>query len=553
MDKVKDFLRSAVVYQFWILLALTLVLPIWGWWSTTNDLVAQTKAQTTKIDQAFGSLPKSGEKNPNENWIDEVKKSNEKLDSGLREAWQYLYQRQQQFKVWPKELIDRGFTDPDKATDFDLQRYNILYPKEVDTVWKIVNTVDGKSLELSGPVIFPKERMPRASWANGLLSPTAEQMKGAQEDLWLAASLLRSIQRVNGNAKSTLKAAVREIQDLRLRGGSLAAAAAAPAADPGGGMGGMGGRRGEDMGGGGGAPAPAAADMQAGFDPGEEMGADTERGGPPRGGDGDGPRGGMGGGAPAAPPKRYLEELPQARKRGFYLQVVIDQSKLPELLAQLSNSEWPVRILHVNMAERNPDSLVPPGDDNLPPAARIAAARGGAGDGVGFGGRPGMEFPMRGPGLNPGGLPGVPAPAADEGRAAAMADPYLAVVAVSGYIVIYNPPPVTEVPAAEPTAAAPAPPGNGAVPAVVGKPAAPAAGKSASPPSAINGTGIPPASSTPVPNSKAGAPPKSSAPAVTTTPSPKPNVPEKGPPAALPTPSGATPAPPKAGAVPPKK
>ena len=510
MDQVKDILRKIGPHRFWILLLVALLLPVWGWWSTTNELIAKTKARVTAIQQSINAIPKPTESNPNEIWTEGVRKVNEVQDAELKKAWASRYEKQKKLYIWPEGV---GFTNPDEVTDVGRARYHRRYLPLVGAVYQEVNTVDGQYLN-PGPVIFPEAAMPRAAWANNpRISPDKEQIKAAQEDLWLLSSLLRSIRATNGSAKTPLKAAVVEIRKIQLRGGSLGGAAAgggggAPGPAPEGGGMMMRGRMRDEEGG----PSPAAATTAAGpvdakFDPSEEMGADPEANkGANRGGaDGDGPRFMRGGGeggpppeaAPSGPPKgRYLDELPQARKRGFYLEVVIDQSKLPELLVNLSggNGEWPVRILHVNLAELRADPLNPPADEGVGVVDRHNRLKGEAGN-------PGLPPGVLAPGLRPQVPVNMP-PGAQPGvtEEASMANPYLAVAAISGYIVLYNPPPqpeaqagqtpegqsapagqVAPVPAGQNPAVAPAPAGAGN-PAAPGKatgttnPAPPAAG-----------------------------------------------------------------------------
>lgn len=457
MDKAKEIFGKIRPYQFWILLGVSLVLPLWGWWTTTDQLAAQTKARIASINGSISSLPKQGEQNANDYWIQGVRESNDVQGAQLKNTWSKLYLDQQKLLQWPQGI---GFgNEPDKATDPDLQRYNLRYPSLVEETRRIVNTVDNQFLN-PGPVVFPDAAMPRASWAGGAFLPTILQMKNAQEDLWLLSSLLHSIRRTNGSAKVPLKAVVRTIRSIRLRGGSLSAATGAGPAPEGG-------ARREREEGGGGPPRPVAASVATGpvdarFDPSEEMGPDPELaaagGGRRPEGDSDerGSRMGGAGAAPAQDPaaaaqsKRYLEELPQAKKRGFYLEVVIEQKNLPDLLVQLSKSEWPVRILHVNLAELQPDPMTPPADEGLTAAERLrgireAEAAAAAANPTGFGNPAVRPLP-------PAVVPGAPLAMSDD---AAMADPSLVVAAISGYIVIYNPPP-----AAAPSSDPAAPPGQ---------------------------------------------------------------------------------------------
>src|SRR5690606_32163531 len=53
-----------------------------------------------------------------------------------------------------------------------------------------------------------------------------------------------------------------------------------------------------------------------------------------------------GGASAAAPPKRYTAETEEAPflERGFYLSVIIMQTKIPDFIVTLANSDWPVQV-----------------------------------------------------------------------------------------------------------------------------------------------------------------------------------------------------------------
>ena len=53
--------------------------------------------------------------------------------------------------------------------------------------------------------------------------------------------------------------------------------------------------------------------------------------------------------------KRYVDDNPKMplKTRGFYLKVVMDRNKLPELLVQLTNLKYPVEIVRVHQASLN--------------------------------------------------------------------------------------------------------------------------------------------------------------------------------------------------------
>ncbi|MEE3366298.1 MAG: hypothetical protein VX304_11670, partial [Planctomycetota bacterium] len=109
------------------------------------------------------------------------------------------------------------------------------------------------------------------------------------------------------------------------------------------------------------------------------------------------------------PLKYYCEDSDFARTRGFKLKLVVDHRKVPELLAALSRSPWPIEIIHVNQG---------PSDTIIYRPSEVVASRGaGGGTPMGGGGTPmgGGGFggtPMGGGGGTPmgagGGFGGTP-------------------------------------------------------------------------------------------------------------------------------------------------
>lgn len=190
--------------------------------------------------------------------------------------------------------------------------------------------------------------------------------------------------------------------------------------------------------------------------------------------------------------RRYVEDEPNLpyRTRGFYLVVLMDHRKLPEFLVELTSngkSPWPIEVLRVHMARLNDDSLEGnPASGSFTgggfAGAGPAGFQGGGAPGFPSGGSPG--FPSGGsPGFPSGGSPGFPSggspgghggrpgggafpgggfpgadiaggagpsgsavagsiknQAASQALQAALADPYIARVAICGLITLYKPP-----------------------------------------------------------------------------------------------------------------
>lgn len=98
--------------------------------------------------------------------------------------------------------------------------------------------------------------------------------------------------------------------------------------------------------------------------------------------------------------KRYVESTREEwRTRGFYLEIKIEQTAVPEFLVALANSDWPIRVTRVHQADVREEELV--AADAGMPLAGGAKAGGMAGGmaGMPMSGMPGMGGPGGGAGM----------------------------------------------------------------------------------------------------------------------------------------------------------
>lgn len=327
-----DKLKPIIDHHFWILLVIVLILPIIGWFPAVGQFNAQRDEKISAIENAFTSVPKTPQ--PNQSWSDGVNKIAAVIEEKSVQEKYEMWRRQEKMMTWPSRISrdlrpTTYFGDiPSKARVIYKNGYNI----DVTELWKQVDPFDSKTGK--GTVLFPEALMPRAKF--GDLPPTSTLVWEAQEDVWLLSSLLKSIRRANSDSAVLTDSLVRSIRSLRLVGGSGnypdAPADSSPTSSDGSydsefGMeeytdlsGGEFGPDGEQSG------SAMAGPSSAGFNPADEFG--KEQG-------------------------RYVkfEEGTLFKKRGFYMEAIIEHQRLPELLVHLSNGDWPVSITRVQMAQ----------------------------------------------------------------------------------------------------------------------------------------------------------------------------------------------------------
>lgn len=499
-----DKLQPLIKHHYWICFVLAVIFVVVGWWTASGAIAVATDERKKSVEESFTKATQNAT-DPNQSWVDEATKKNAAEDTAYKAASAELWKRQQSARQWPPLLaadmkgIEFGGEIKNTTTR---DKWASIYGDEIERLLEIVKPYkNGEGLvDVNSSRVTHK---PYNSWRYG--KPTSVEIWENQEDIWLLRSLLTSIARVNEGATRITESQIRKIFALKLRGGDREA-------KPGGGgagdtsMGGMmsGDMAGDDAGyanammagtgGGGGGTGSSATHPGTAFE--GKSGSDIldEEFGPAGGGaaGGGGMSSMMGGpasmesgafgsadGAGAAVEvKRYVDGGPGVelgyKTRGFVLEVLVRDDQLPNLLASLTNSDFPVEIVRVEInsasATGSPaggnggmtdmsgsmgmgamgmgmgmgggmDSLAMGGDDTgggFSDLGGAGALSGGQGMSSGMGA--GMGMPGGGMGM-PGGGADVNTLAAAKGKLAyqaAMADPLIVHVKIGGLMTLYQ-------------------------------------------------------------------------------------------------------------------
>lgn len=377
MDKI-------VKHRFWILLALVPPLVIFGYYNANSAINAATQSAVSGLETAFNGIPPGN--GPNPTWV-------KAADGGI-EIYNQLIEKAvtaEKVRVWTDQLPRMTF--PVKMEPFvprtpaGMLSYRAELPREAGFTYKAGYTDQLEALYqsieplkqekdggVSGKVHLNRSAIPRHTFGDMLIS--SEAIWDAQEDLWLLQLLFDSIRGVNRPAENAAKSAVRRLSVIRLMGGDGNSTVKSMGAAGGGAMAGdgRGGGGDEDFigiinsprGGGGGAMG-GMGQTNVMFDPSEEFGIGFEGmagGGAVGAGDEDiigtatggrmndmAARGAMGGMGAGQKEIRYIKFDAGAafRERGFYMSVLIDQKKIADFLVELSNADWPIRIVRFNV------------------------------------------------------------------------------------------------------------------------------------------------------------------------------------------------------------
>lgn len=418
MDKLKPILAN----KFWILCGLALLLPPSGWFLGARQLVNESTKRKGELEGKFGKAKISGAV-PNQTWAKAVKKRTAVQEKYFRAAAAKLWNTQKRQMVWPRTvaslMANAEYRKPAADQVTAGNNFRSAYYAYLRNIWKIVDPVNypspaGRPVSQAhiGKVVLEWEtipKVPEGTWQE--LPPTSEEMWDAMEDVWLVTAILQSIANVNKDATNIADASVREISTLELMGGSrneggddgggdaaadMAGMADMPAMPASGYTSGAGMRGGSAMPqgvGGSGAsldfspeeefgPATATAPSTgSAMDASDAMNADASGGG-----GGVLPTMGMGMQGVASRERRYIDDDPDLpfKTRGFYIKVLMDHRRLPELVAALTNSPFPVEIVRIHQQDAHPSSS---GGVIGTPGAASGAMPVGSGAGRPFGNR----------------------------------------------------------------------------------------------------------------------------------------------------------------------
>src|SRR3954462_13012991 len=95
MDQVKEYLKLAVKYRFWIVVAIAALMPIIGYAVAAGPINELATAKTTEIPNAEKDVKayQSGD-HPVPKWTELTTQKTEVLTGDVNRSWQKLYERQ---------------------------------------------------------------------------------------------------------------------------------------------------------------------------------------------------------------------------------------------------------------------------------------------------------------------------------------------------------------------------------------------------------------------------------------------------------------------------
>jgi hypothetical protein len=227
MDQLKEYLRQAVKYRFWIAIGIACLLPIIAKFVGTGALAAAEKDQVTKIKGA-----KEGAKKyttgivENGPWKDQVVEKTDLLAKDVQASHEKLYGKQEPILDWPKAVVSTIAAWGEKyPTEWDVQKvndeiqtYTEVYDAYVDTVYQTFKPFDLKTG--TGIVAAPpKELLLQPMIFKEEVRPSLTEVWSAQRKLWIERTLFDVIAKVNAKAKDWDSAPIKQIVMMEVANG----------------------------------------------------------------------------------------------------------------------------------------------------------------------------------------------------------------------------------------------------------------------------------------------------------------------------------------------
>ncbi|QDU60604.1 hypothetical protein Pan216_14510 [Planctomycetes bacterium Pan216] len=338
MDKVKIGAQFVWTHRFWFSIGMVALLAIITYPSGSARLLRAAEAQKKKLEGVYKDVSgfKSGV-HPNPKTIAAAGTKNEEITGDVEEMWTKLYNEQQKLMIWPARIQQR-FQERPFGADLseDLGRYLIIYKDNfidhVADIWDMLEPLRfNEEGEVIGKVDSPGEVISRAFWSR---NPKSMEAWLAQEELWIQLAIVKVIREVNKNATGWKDAAVRELEYVGIGYDGIDSKSAVTKGD-----------------------IQLQSKLELPENPNSGMPGD-EGGMVNYGGRSTGGKVRGWGARPSnrgnqnIDPERYLEMNEQFRTVPVSVSMLVDQRKIPEILAALANADFHFHINQVSVGVR---------------------------------------------------------------------------------------------------------------------------------------------------------------------------------------------------------
>ena len=225
MDQVKNILKQLVKQRFWIGVGAVALVPLIAYFAIAGSIHDATNKKVAEIQGAYkGAQPFASGDTPTREYAEIVKEKKDRLKGEVARTAKSLYERQLPVLTWPKEVEDRipawGYREWPKEIGSQgeqqaINDYVDHYQDYIEQVYQSFhpfNPEDGSGIVAAAP----RDVLLTPPVFNVQTPPTLKQIWDAQERFWLQRALFEVIATVNKDAKDWDSAAIKQITRLEV-------------------------------------------------------------------------------------------------------------------------------------------------------------------------------------------------------------------------------------------------------------------------------------------------------------------------------------------------
>ncbi|HWA99915.1 MAG TPA: hypothetical protein VG713_15560 [Pirellulales bacterium] len=233
MDKVKQYWAQFKKHHFWVLCGVILIASLVTWNMATNQVRAKYEENQRTIKSTYSTLLALKQKtSPNESYIKALAGEETKIRGQVNRATEVAFKEQKKVLPWPKEVADAAKLKSTDEIPLALRDnyQNLVILPELNRIFEKVQLRKEKPRAGGGPMgnpmggasAGPVDYQGIVNWKADdrqriidryrvTSRPSTIRMRTTQEDLWAFESLVDIVLQLNKGATDNLNATVKEI------------------------------------------------------------------------------------------------------------------------------------------------------------------------------------------------------------------------------------------------------------------------------------------------------------------------------------------------------
>jgi hypothetical protein len=249
MDKLKAYLTALKKHHFWVLTAIILLVGLSTWAKASWDMQARFTENQGKIKTTYTMLSSLGPGAPNEKFAEGLKTERGTLKNQVFDAWKDVVKKQRDITQWPEQVAEIDKLGAHERIPENLRQtyMNTALPAEWKKLFDAVQirhpkgnepvnlddpTARRQTVEYEGIVVWDQDKRDELVKRYQVQEiPSDLRVRVTQEDMWVFKSMIDLIVQLNKGAGDPLAAVVKRIDKLELAQWAISDAQKNPGAD----------------------------------------------------------------------------------------------------------------------------------------------------------------------------------------------------------------------------------------------------------------------------------------------------------------------------------